>query len=70
MAELSLGCSIAEQVDFHIHGTESPACNVLGYDAQCCCLIVFHRSWGLFVSHLFEGMACWDGFAEVDEEGS
>ena len=34
VAEFSLGCSTSDPVELHVHGLESPACNVLGYDAQ------------------------------------
>ena len=70
VVELSLGCSTEDTVELHVHGLESTPCNVFGYDASCCCVIGLHRSWGLLVSHFFEGMTCWDGLTAVDEESS
>ena len=70
VAELSLECSAAEPVELHVHGLESFACNIVGYDSQGCCVISLHGRWGLFVSHFLKGMSCRDGLAAIDEKGA
>ena len=58
VTKCSISCSAAKPVELSVYGFEVFACNVGCYVTKCCCIVGLHRRQGMFVPHLFEGMAC------------
>ena len=68
--ELGLGGAAAQPMKAHVHGLEAFAGNIIGDDAQGSGVVCLHGRWGLFVPHVFQGVAGGDGLAAIDVKGS
>ena len=68
--EIVLVNSAPYPVQFHVHGLDEFACNVVGYHSVGGCVVGLHQPGRLFVSHCLKGVMCRDGLPAVDEESS
>ena len=59
-----------ELVELHVHGLETLACNAVGYHSKHSRVDGLEWCGGLLVSYHLQGVAIWNRFTAIDEEGS